>query len=348
MQIKRLIYLCLFYVTLASCGKKEAGGPGSNMAIDTTKSAEHVAITDTSHHLFFRPKAGSVQRFHIVDRITMSSSDTPPGSAATKHSVTSTTEIYLHQTVKGVRRDSSVELVFHVDSILLTSERDTAKTKYSSNDLKDRMGQNFEEFNIIIGKDFSALMNKFGDLDSITDISSVANALLATVPDSEKSNPQIMHAATQQAEELANSYLVRVLVHSPTRALIQDTTWRNATDVNMDIAPGLAFPVHLEQSERVRGLEKRDNVMLAILEDSMTTTPQKRVLDEGPVKATISDFRAVSHSIVRIEDATGLLFHRAMKETRNFTLVVESKEHAAEKRTVTQNGSEELLTERVQ
>jgi hypothetical protein len=172
--------------------------------------------------------------------------------------------------------------------------------------------------------------------------------MLATVPDSEKSNPQIIHAATQQAQEVTYTYIMRVLVHSPTRALIQDTTWRNTSDVNMDIAPNLAFPVHIDASEAVRGLEKRNDIVLAVLEDSQTTTPQKRTLDEGPVKATISDFRAVSHTITRIEDATGLLFHRAMKETRNFTLVVESKEHPAEKRTVTQNGSEELLTERIQ
>ncbi len=344
----RLISLCFLVAVLtSSCGKKESAAP-SNMSVDTTKKAEPVAISDTSHHLFFRPKAGTVQRYHIVDRLTMNSSDTPPGSAAQKHTASSTSDIYLHQTVKGTRRDSSVEMVFHVDSIQLTSLRDTTKTLYSSSNLKDRMNQAFEEFNIVIGKDFSVLTNKYGDLDSITDVSGIAATLIATVPDSERSNPQVLHAATQQAEEIANAYIMRVLVHSPTRALKQDTTWRSASDVNMDIAPGLAFPVHMDASETVRGLEKRNDLVLAILEDSTTTTPRKRVFEEGPTKATISDFRAISHSIVRIDDATGLLYHRAMKETRNFTLVVESKEHAGESRTVTQNGSEELLTERLQ
>jgi Family of unknown function (DUF6263) len=348
MHTFRFFFLCLILcATLASCGKKESAA-NSSMSIDTTKKAEPVAITDTSHHLFFRPKAGSVQRYHIVDRLSMSSSDTPPGTAATKHSASSTTEIFLRQTVKDIRRDSSVGLTVRIDSILLTSDRDTTKTQYSSNNLKDRMSQDYDEFNILVGKDFSLVTNKYGDLDSITDIHSITTAMLATLPDSQRNSPQVFRAATQQAEEVVNAYLMRVLVHSPTRALKQDTTWRSASDVNMDIAPNLAFPVHIEASETVRGLEKRDDLVLAVLEDSQTTTPRKLVFDEGPTKATISNFRAISQSIVRIEDATGLLYHRAIKETRNFTLVIESKEHAGDKRTVTQNGSEELLTERIE
>jgi hypothetical protein len=349
MHTIRLFFLFLCCAFLASCGKKESAAlSANNMAIDTTKKAEPVAITDTSHHLFFRPKAGTSQRYHIVDRMSSSSSDTPPGSAATKHTATSTTEIFLHQTVKGTRRDSTVELTFRIDSILLTSVRDTTKMQYSSNNLKDRMNQNFEEFNLLVGKDFSILTTKYGDLDSITDVSSIMNAMLATVPDSEKSNPRVLQAATQQAEEVADEYIVRTLAHSPTRALVQDTVWRSGSDVNMDIAPQLALPVHIDASETVRGLEKRNDLVLAVLEDSQTTTPRKLVFDEGPTKATFSNFRSTSHSIVRIEDGTGLLYHRAMKEMRNFTLVLENKEQPNERRTVMQNGSEELVTERIE
>ena len=347
MQKNRILFFCSLLIALASCGKKDTSAI-SSLSIDTTKKAETVAITDTSHHLFFRPKVGSVQRYHVVDKITMGSSDTPPGSPATKESRISTTEIYIHQTVKGTRRDSTVELVFRVDSMSLTSQKDTVKSHYSSSNLKDRMDPTYEEFNMLIGKDFSVLTNKYGDLDSLMDISGISNALLATVPDSMRTNPKVVQSATQQAEEIVNAYLLRVLVHSPTRALIQDTIWRNASDGNMDIAPGVAIPVHTDASEKVRGLEKRDDMVLAVLEDSQTTTPQKREFDEGPTKATISDFQAISHSIVRIEDATGLLYHRAIKEMRNLTLVIENKEHAGEKRTVTQNGSEELVTERIE
>ncbi len=350
MQTLRFFFACLFLAALASCGKKEtAPQTASNMSIDTTKKAQAVAITDTSHHLFFRPKAGSVQRYHIVDRLSMSTSDSEPGAAgAAKHTASSTTEIYLHQTVKNVRRDSSVELVLRVDSVRLTSQRDTTKTEYSSTNPKDTSANEFEEFKILMGKNFSILTNKNGDLDSITDVSSLTNALLKSVPDSERTNPQVLRYATEQAEQVASAYIMRVLVHSPTRALIQDTTWRSASDVNLDVAQGLSFPVHIDATETVRGLEKRDNLVLAVLEDSTTTTPRKRVFDEGPTTATISDFRATSRSVVRIEDATGLLYHRAMTEMRNFTIVVESKEHAGEKRTVTQHGSEELVTERIE
>jgi hypothetical protein len=349
MTLARFLLLSLVCAVLASCGKKESAAPfANNMAIDTTKKAEHVAISDTSHHLFFRPVTGSIQRYHIVDQLSMNSSDNPPGAAPMKHSATSTTEIYLHQTVKNVHRDSSVELTLRVDSIHLITQRDTTKTQYSSNNLKDRMAQAFEEFNIVLDKDFTILTNKYGDLDSITDVSSIMTTLLAAVPDSERKNPQVLEYAKQQSEQVANAYIMRVLVHSPTRALIQDTTWRNISNVNMSLAQGLSFPVRIDASETVRGLEKRNNFVVAVLEDSTTTVPEKRVFDEGPTKATISDFKAISHSIVRIEDGTGLLYHRAMKEMRNFTFLLESKEHAGDKRSITQNASEELLTERLQ
>ncbi|HEY3875651.1 MAG TPA: hypothetical protein VGM92_09255, partial [Candidatus Kapabacteria bacterium] len=184
MHSNRIFLWCLLASVVVSCGKKESATTTSNMAVDTTKQAEPVAITDTSHHLFFRPKTGSVERYHIVDRITMSSADTPPGSAPTKQSATSTAEIYLHQTVKATRKDSTVELVIHVDSIHVASTRDTTKSEYSSSNLKDRMDQQYQEYNLVLGKDFTVLASKYGDLDSITDVSAVSAGLLATVPDS--------------------------------------------------------------------------------------------------------------------------------------------------------------------
>ena len=314
-------------------------------AIDTNQPAKAVPILDTNHHLFFRPKPGSIERYHVIDRMTMSSSDTPPSGPPVSHSATSTTEFFLHQTVGKIGRDSSVTLTYRVDSIRLSSQRDTAKVSYSSNDLRDRMSDEYREFNILVGKDFTVRANKYGDLDSMLDVSQIAAGLLAPVPDSIRSQSRVRQMATRQAEQVANAYIMRVLVHNPTRALITDTTWRDSSDVNLNVAAGLSFPVHVDASETVRGLEKRGDRVLAVLEDNTTTTPRKRVFQEGPTTATIQNFVATSHSVAHIEDSTGLLVYRAMQEKRNFTLVIESTEHAGEKRSVTQNGTENLVTE---
>jgi len=275
----------------------------------------------------------------------MSSNDIPPSGPALTHSATSTTEFYVTQTVGKIGRDSSVTLTYRVDSIQLTSQRDTSKMHYSSNDLRDRMNDEFREFNIILGKDFTVRASKYGDLDTMLDVSQITAGLLAPVPDSTRNQPRIRQLATRQAEEVANAYVMRVLVHNPTRALVTDTTWRDSSDVNLNVAAGLSFPVHIAASETVRGLEKRGDRVLAVLEDNTTTTPRKRAFQEGPTTATIQNFVATSHSVVHIEDTTGLLFYRAMQEKRNFTLTIESKEQPGEKRTVTQNGSENLVTE---
>ncbi len=349
MHFNRPIFLLPLLVLAVACSKTETASTTTvKGAIDTTQKAEPVAITDTNHHLYFHPKAGSVQHYHIVDKMAMNSNDVQGNSPAQKHSASSTTEFFIQQTVKAVNLDSSVILSFRVDSLRMDSQRDTSKVHYASSNMKDRMNEQYREFNMLLGKDFSVRANKWGDLDSMVDVSAISNDLLSSVPDSLRKNPRVMMMARQQAEQVANAYVMRVLVHSPTRALVKDTTWRNETDVNLDIAPGLAFPVHVTATETVRGLEKRDDHVLAVLEDNTNTSPKKKVFEEGPTKASIGNFVATSHSVVRIEDATGLLAHRAMQEKRNVTLIVESKEHPEAKRTVEQNGSEELVTEMIE
>jgi hypothetical protein len=347
MHSYRNFFLIMICIALASCGKSESPG-AVKPSIDTNQKAEPVQITDTNHHLYFRPKVGSVQHYYIIDRRSMSSADSMPDGKGAEHTATSTTEFYIHQTVKSVRPDSSVELSYRVDSVVMASQADTTKINYSSNNVKDKANENFREFNIMIGKDFSIRVNKFGDPDSVTDVSSFVSALMAPLPDSLKNDPKVRKMATQQAEQVADAYVVRVLVHNPTRALVKDTTWRNASDVNLDIAQGLSFPVHVDATETVRGLEKRGDILVAVLEDNTKTTLKNRILQEGPATATINDFVANSHSVVHIEDATGLLMHRTVQEKRNFTIVVESKEHPGDKRTITQNGSEEMTMELVE
>ncbi|MDP4200088.1 MAG: DUF6263 family protein [Bacteroidota bacterium] len=331
---------------LVACGKKDtAPTTTTTTTIDTTVKAEPVVIADTNHHLYFRPVAGSVRRYHVIDRMTAEATDAQPGGQTDKHAGTSQNEFYVTATTGTTGSDSSVELTVRVDSISLSADQDTTHTRYSSNNAKDRANERYRQFNIMIGKTIKVRVDKYGDLAAMTDVSAISGALMSQVPDSLRSNPRIQQMATQQAQEIANSYLMRVLVHSPTRALIKDTTWRHSSDVNLNIAQGLSFPVTVAASETVRGLERRNGRVLAVLEDNTTTTPKKLVLQEGPTKATISNFVATSHGVARVDDATGVLFHRALDEKRSFTFVVENTQHPGERRSISQNGSETLTVE---
>lgn len=343
----KYFFPALLLVAVIGCGKKEetVSSTTAKTTIDTTEKAEPVAINDTSHHLFYRPKSGTVRRYHVIDHMSATATDAQPSGQTSKRNATSENEFYVTQSTGATAADSSIEVSFRIDSMRVVSDQDTIHTHYSSNDAKDRADVKFRQFNILIGKTVKLKTNKYGDLMDMTDVSQIADALLATVPDSLKANPRIKVYAKQQAEEIVNAYLMRVLVHSPTRALIKDTTWKNTSDVNLDVAQGLAFPVTVAATETVRGLEKRGNRVLAVLEDNTTTTPKKKLFEEGPTKATVSNFIATSHSVVRIDDATGVLFHRALEEKRSFTFTIENTQHPGQKRTISQDGSETLTAE---
>jgi hypothetical protein len=342
----RSFFTILLLAAIVGCGKKdEVATTTAKTTIDTTEKAEAVAITDTSHHLFFRPKSGSVRRYHVIDHMIATATDAQPNGQTSKRDATSENEFYATETTGAVAADSSIELSFRIDSMRVSSDQDTNKMRYSSNDPKDRADTKYKQFNILIGKTIKLQTNKYGDLMAISDASSISNELMAALPDSLKSNPRVKAYASGQAQEIINAYLMRLLVHSPTRALIKDTTWKNVSDVNLDVAQGLAFPVSVVATETVRGLEKRNNRVLAVLEDNTTTTPKKKLFEEGPTKATVSNFVATSHSVVRMDDATGVLYHRALEEKRTFTFTIENTQHPGEKRTISQNGSETLTAE---
>ncbi len=338
----------------AQCGKKDAAPEhaGGKAVVDTNQKAELVKIADANHHLFFHPVVGTIGRYHIVDRMTRTFSDQMPDGKITKQTVTNTTDFYVRQTVKSVGKDSSVELTYRVDSIELRSERDTMKVHYSSGKAADRKDDRFHEFNLLLGKEFSISTNKYGDPDSITDSKNVESALLASAPDTIRTKPEVKAKATQLAKELIgqviNSYVMHILAHSPTRALVKDTTWHNVSEVNLEVARGLSFPVTVDASETVHGLEKRGDKVLAVLEDHTSSTPKQTVIDEGEAKATVNNFAASSRSVTRIEDATGLLVHRTTEEKRSFTFLIESKQHPSEKRLISQDGSETMTAELIE
>jgi hypothetical protein len=344
-----LFFLAAFVIALIGCSK-DAPQPtvGSRTAgtIDTSEKVPEVAITDTNHHLFFRPKVGAVYRFHVADKIVQTMSDDQGGQNHTQNGGT-TTEYYVRETINSVGPDSSVLVTLRIDSISATMTRDTQKVAYSSDKTTDRADRQFLEFNIIVGKDFTVKVNKYGDLSDIPDVTPITNALLTTAPDSVRNRPDVKAQATRQAQMVANSYAMRVVAHNPTRKIIKDTTWKNTSELNLDFAPGLSFPVTVDATESIKAIEKRNNKVIVALQDHSATTPKKKVFDEANVKATINDFLATSDGIVRLEDATGVVFHRLLEEKRRLTFTVESKQSPAQKRVLKQSSTENMIVEQL-
>jgi hypothetical protein len=349
LRVLALFLIVSSAIALTSCSKDKpqpAVGSRTEATIDTTEKVPEATITDTNHHIYFRPKVGATYRFHVADKITQTMSDEQGGQTRNQNGAT-TTEYYIRQTIKSIRADSSVLMVMRVDSLQATMTRDTQKVAYSSAKSADRSNREFLEFNLVLGKDFTVKVNKYGDLNDIPDVSAITAALLQTAPDSVRNRPDVKAQATRQAQMVANSYAMRVLAHNPTRKIVKDTTWKNSSEVNLDFAPGLSFPVTVDASEQVKAIEQRGDKVVVLLQDHSATTPKKRQFDEANVKATINDFLATSDGAIRLEDATGVLFHRLLEEKRRLVFVVESKQTPTQKRVLKQTSTENMVVEQL-
>lgn len=345
----RLALASIVVLLVQSCSKDQpqpAVGARTAGTIDTSEKVPEATIVDTNHHLYFRPKVGATYRFHVADKIVQTMADDQGGQTHNQNGAT-TTEYYIRETVKSIDPDSSVLLVLRIDSVNATMTRDTEKVSYSSTRSGDRSNREFLEFNIIVGKEFTVKANKYGDLNDIPDASSIAKVLLETAPDSVRGRPDVKSQATRQAQMVANSYAMRILAHNPTRRIVKDTTWKNTSELNLDFAPGLSFPVTVDATEQVKALEQRGDKVIVALQDHSSTTPKKRVFDEANVKATINDFLATSDGSIRLEDATGVLFHRLLEEKRRLTFTIESKQTPGQKRVLKQSSTENMVVEQL-
>src|SRR5689334_12381073 len=107
----------------------EAGGTGTAAALDTSGSGKPVDFSGKAHYISLRPKAGTTQRFHVSMTRTVGVviSDQLFNGPQGKKNSTTRTDMWIRQTVKSVKSDSSVDFTYRLDSVLVHSEQDTMK-----------------------------------------------------------------------------------------------------------------------------------------------------------------------------------------------------------------------------
>jgi hypothetical protein len=309
---------------LLSCSKDNSGPGGKPPAVfDSSESAKPITVTESEHRIFFRPKVGDVFHYMISERSTSSAISTGPISGSEKASTEDL--FYLKQTIRTIRPDSSVDMTFRFDSIIIKAEKDTMKINLSSNRAADKKDPRFASYAALLGEDIGVIVSRFSDIKEIYGTSSIISDIMQRYPDSMRT-PENINTIKQQIENNIAEYIHETMMHYPNNPQAKDSTISANVEQNMPVWVNVIYPMQISIRQVLTGFEERGGKMLAIY---MTTTnyhPRQAIIENGPVKSSLNNYSAVTKEEIRVEDATGVLIHRTESDDQSFTLVLESKE----------------------
>jgi hypothetical protein len=345
------------FLLLQSCKKDEPNvqkalnseGTGTTAALDTSGSGKPVDFGGKLHYISLTPKAGTTQRFRVRMKRTVGViiSDQLFGGPQGKKNSTTRTDMWIRQTVKSVKPDSSIDFTYRLDSVLVQSEQDTQKVSYNSGNAQDRKDTRFQEYNVMVGQEFGAIVTNHGDITEIYGINGIVNTVLKDSPDSVKTD-QNKSMVSQQVKMLLGQYITQVNAHVPAKPLAKDTSWSVTAESNLPVAPSVQFPIKVESKETVTGFEERGGAVLARFDAVTTVTPIKPVLTQADATARLKNFSAGLKSTTFVDDVTGILVHRSVTQKRNYVFTLESAKQPGKLYSSEENTMEESSVDLLQ
>jgi hypothetical protein len=259
-----------------------------------------------------------------------------------KRNSTSTTDYYLRQTIREVKKDSSIDVKYKIDSVKISVQEDTMKVTYSSNRPADRKDIRFTEYNVIVGQEFGAILTKFGDILEMYDLQPMLAQVMKDLPDSMKTD-RYKTIIGQRLQALLGQYVDMTITHFPDKPLAKDSSWGNHGETNFPVSQAVQFPVMMDSKETISRFEDHGGVTLAVLDSKYTEIPEKTVLEQQGVKASLKDFVSQSSSTTHIDDASGLVVRRTMSSKQSYVFTLESAQQAG-KMAQTIQSSQKTLT----
>jgi hypothetical protein len=308
-----------------SCSK-DAGGPkgSSNAVFDSSQSAKPVTVSEKEHRIYIRPKIGNTYYYRILQHSTSATNGTAPGQPPLHQSATSDNYIYVHETIRGIRSDSSIDMTFKFDSLTVKLTQDTMKVELSSNRPADRNDPRFASFAALLGEDIGVIMTKFGDVKEVYGVSNIITKIMMPYPDSIKiKEGQFIE---NQIKARIGQYVVETMMHYPDQPLAKDSTQKKDYEENIPVAASVTFPMQVSIRQALSGFEERDDKVLAIFTTISTARPVRAVIEEGPVKASLQNFTMSTKEDIRVEDQSGMLVYRNVIEEKTFSLTLESSQ----------------------
>lgn len=332
-NVFRIITCIVFVSTLAmiGCSKKGSDAPGGAAIFDSTEQPKAVAVNEPNHYIYFRPKVGDVYRY----RITLTSSagaetdDQLYKQFPKTELASSTNSYYLKQTVKGIRPDSSVEFTLSFDSITLKLDKDTTHINFSTNNPKAKDDPRFATFAILIGENFGFYINKYGDVKEVFNTAGLVEKYIKNMklPDS-ANTAKNRDLIKKSVESTIADYLGRTMVRFPEKPMAKDSVMTVNQEINVPVWQSIAFPMRLDSKTTMDGFQERSGKVLASFTTVTSVTPTKTGIDDPAATATLANMKANVRELVLVEDATGMLVHREIKDERgwDFTLSVKKQQ----------------------
>ncbi|MFI5263330.1 MAG: DUF6263 family protein [Candidatus Kapaibacterium sp.] len=316
-----------FPIFLSSCSKEGSAPQGSSNAVfDSSQTAKAVTVTEKEHRIYIRPKVGNSYYYRIVQHSTSMSNGSAPGQPDAHRSASTDNFIYVHQTIRGIRADSSIDMMFKFDSMSVKAMQDTIKVDLSSNRAADRNDPRFASFAALLGEDIGVIITKFGDVKEVYGTTNIIEKIMKPYPDSVKIKEG--EFIKNQINARIGQYVLETLMHYPDQPLAKDSTQKKDYEDNIPVAASVQFPMQISIRQSLTGFEERNDKVLAIFSTISTARPVRSVIEEGPVKATLQNFTMSTKEDIRVEDPTGMLVYRNVIEEKTYSLNIESSQAA--------------------
>ncbi len=321
-------YIVLACGLLASCSKKEAGAPGGpNGAVyDSTEKAEPVNITDAQHYIYFRPKVGDTYRYHIsLNSTAMAQTDDHIfGQYPKDENAVNINHYYLRQTVRDIRKDSSIEFSVVFDSILIKIDKDTIHLNFSSNNPASKDDPRFRSFAGLVGEQLVCIVDKHGLIKEISGTSNLIAKYMKQFPDS-ANTAENRDQIRKSVESSIADYLSHTMVLFPNKPMAKDSTLTESKDMNFPIWQQVMFPMHLDSKTVLEGFQERGGKVLANFVTTSTLKPLRTQLEDPSLTATLVNPQMNIRESALVEDATGMLVHREVRDERSWDFGIQNK-----------------------
>lgn len=337
-------------IFFTGCGKEQAPGTSTSTTpvYDTASGGKPVA-ENPSHFIYLRPPVGDVYRYRVIIKAQAAADhvDSLFGTYPPHEELAVTTTLYLRQSIRQIRQDSTVDIAFRFDTIKTVTQSGDKKTDFSTARPSDIENPQFANAAAIAGKDLGAIVTRNGDVIELYGTSAILAKMMSKLPDSVKT-AEVQARLNQNIQSTITEYIQKTLTHFPAKQLAKDTSWGGKETKNIAVWQQVLFPAVYDSREVVRGFEERGGKVLAIFDASTTVKPTMTSMVQGTAKMMLNQFDLSTKASSHVEDATGVLVYRTITVSRATNFTVESKSKAGKRYQVSSKANETTTVELLQ
>ncbi len=280
--------------------------------------------------LRLKPKTGEVFHYRVSTKSVVSIkndddllTDLMPGlKPIDKASFSST--YFFTKTVRGMRADSAIDFLVHIDSVHSSVDDNGAARSFTSTRSDDCKDAEFKELAIYAGYDFGFMADMHGNIKDVYGYYMVVDRLYANLDDSMQTEENRNTLSTNTYSALEKLFFHTVPYLSP-QLVAKDSGSTELYDEDYAVWSSLSFPMQREIIRKVARYEQRGGKTYAVIDANVNLTPKERVLEEDDYHTTLPNFTFANKDIHYVDVATGMMVYDRSTEDISYALKIESK-----------------------